>query len=122
MRPFEGKLLFAGIALSLAGIAIVSLASLVWPEMQSSTHHHNGLLGSAELPEALVTSTGLLAKEGVKGIVTGILLTLLSMLILAMRLVSEEFALQGSKMHSLQVAADPSSISAHNLANLRKDD
>lgn len=85
----------AGVALTLGGILIVSVANLIWPEVSHSTRHHS----HHQRPSG---GGGKPAESGIAEVVLGISLTLLSMLVLAMRLVSEEFALRGTKLHPLQ--------------------
>lgn len=80
----------------------MSSANLIWPEANHSSHHHGG--GPPGL-SAVAPKTW--------DVVLGISLTLASTLILAMRLVAEEFALQGTSMHPLQVSFLALWLSSH---------
>ena len=91
-QPAEACLLLrtTGVVLTVMGISLVSVASLVWPQPRMA--HDNSELGVWDGPSIELGGT-----------VLGIALTLLSMLVLAGRLVAEELALRDSSLHPLQV-------------------
>ena len=83
---------------------MVSIASLIWPEptMRPGDSSNSSPLGGFDL--LLGHGDGLANSANKSGnAVIGIALTVLSTLVLAGRLVAEEFALTGTSLHPLQV-------------------
>ena len=96
----------AGIVLVMAGTVIVATANVLWPApaLQPGMHgtqlwqHLSSHQGIMHLHD-----TSLDVTKEVEDTALGVGLTLLSMLLLAGRLVSEEMLLTRSSMHALQV-------------------
>lgn len=93
-RNLANTVIGAGVVLTVVGITVVSIASLVWPEPSK---------GSSDSPGQNSLFHDFQDHRKSEGAVMGIALTLLSMLMLAGRLVAEELALRDSTMHPLQV-------------------
>lgn len=89
-------MLSAGIALTIGGVLVVSVARLVWPEPSL-------LPPGSPPPSQLLLSTAQQNSGSNLEAIIGIALVLLSILFLAGRLVAEEVALESTSFHPLQV-------------------
>lgn len=94
----------AGIILVLAGAAIAGTANVVWPppRLHPGLHTAPGDMGpSLQLPALHLVLPSV--SQEVWEAAVGVALTLLAMLLLAGRLVSEELLLTRTSLHPLQV-------------------
>lgn len=96
---------FAGIAFTIIGVVIVSLANLIFPT------DSNGLEAGSSMTWSRHGATKM---DG--NILLGISMTLLSAFLAAGRLVAEELALEGTDLHPFQVGILSSTLTSYFLS------